>query len=1485
MRIGKIFYLILFFLFVLAVDAQAASLYWVGSAGGNVSDANNWAAASPSSCTGGGAGALGASDTAYFTAGCTNNATIDAGWSVGGVDIASGYTGTITANGALTASGAFSLAGGTFNANGQAMNFTSYSQTGGTFTAGASAISSTGNYSVTGGTYNANTSTLSLESNGATLIFTGDGYTFNNITFKNSAATSGTVRFASGTFNINGDFLLSALTNALAIDLTTNNPVIHVGGNVDTGGLVAAALTNPSFEDGINGWTNTGAPVTVTTSQAHDGTHSVQVGYGFTGNQGLTQTFPPATVTSLSFWYKGTIEDYYDDVSVILRTSGTYCTGTSVGNGSTVTYGDWTQYTFSSLPSCANQLTSVEVSAYNNYSDVTNMYIDDFAITGVWVGGSGTKTINAGTGDFTVNGNMNLMLITFTPGSSHVIFQGSGTQAVTSNGNIFHNVTVNNSGSVVLQDTFAANGTFSLSGGTFNMNNKAMSVMSHFTIANGTTFTKGTEALTLKGNLTFTDNRVVKASIGDVLIGDGSDTVTLATDMVTDILRITNGTDTLDASTGTPTITINEHCQLFGTFVAGSSTVVLEGGGTASVQASSALFNLTVNRTGIASVAWHALVVQGVFSLSQGTFTNSNQNMSVAGNFTITDGTTFTPGTGTLTLNGNLTYTDNRTTKASIGNVVIGDGADTVTLATDLWTNNLTIASTNTLDAATGTRALVVNGNWNATGGTFTRGSSTVTMTGTGSTTVTSAGVSFNHFTKSGTGTVTLSDALPVVGNLTISAGTLDLNGYAPTVTGNLSNSATLKIKGGETVSVTGTVTHDAASLVNYYGTTGGPFTMKNWTYGNLQVSGTGQTFNMPASLTLNGGLTVSAGTLVMGTYDMSVAGNFLLSGGTFTKGSGTITFNGSGTFTDSITTNVGKVSVAGTFTLATDITADEIHFSSGTFTTADKIVTTGLYDQTGGTFSAGASYIISTGDYSVTGGTYTAGTSVLKLNANGGILVFTGNGYAFNTIFFYNGGTADGTVRLAAGTYVLAGSFLLYTNTYALTIDLSTHNPAVTVGGDLEIVTNVVLNPGFEDGLNGWVINSGSPAVSTTYAHSGTYSLYGTSYTLTQSFPPTSITSMSVWHRGIGSGYSTSAGVSLYASGVYCAGVTLSDDSDWRQYTRSSLPSCGTRITSVRVFLSDATSWVDDFSFVSNQDDGGGVKTINAGSGDLTLNGNVDLTGITFNVNTSHVKFKGSGTLKFVSQALNNVTFDKVGGAWTLQDDLTAAGTFDLLNGTLTLGANTVTVYGNFTASGGTLTQGTSKLLLDTTNNDIAWNVDGYTFHHVYVKNTSNVRNGVVTSSNGTISIDGNLYSQATGSGTVALNVPSGSTFNFSGADQQIDGSFSFYNLTKALPSATARILTFGAGTTTTVANTLTLTGYDASRRLFLRSSSPGVAWSINPQGTRTVSYLTVQDSNNINAVDVDCTTTCVDATNNTKWNFGAAVAPTFSVLFSEGL
>jgi hypothetical protein len=126
--------------------------------------------------------------------------------------------------------------------------------------------------------------------------------------------------------------------------------------------------------------------------------------------------------------------------------------------------------------------------------------------------------------------------------------------------------------------------------------------------------------------------------------------------------------------------------------------------------------------------------------------------------------------------------------------------------------------------------------------------------------------------------------------------------------------------------------------------------------------------------------------------------------------------------------------------------------------------------------------------------------------------------------------------------------------------------------------------------------------------------------------------------------------------------------------------------------------------------------------------------------------------------------------------------------------------------------------------------------------------------------------------SGNFDRTVESGFTHNsgtlvLDGSNQRMTGTTTLYKLTKSATAAST--LTFGANQTQTVVNAMTLNGA-LGNLLSLRSTVTDTQWKIDPQGTRTISYLDVKDSNNINATIIMANgTNSTDSGNNTNWYF----------------
>ncbi|MFA6131205.1 MAG: Ig-like domain-containing protein [Patescibacteria group bacterium] len=173
----KIIHRGIFWIFILSLvlpifsfpePVQAAVTVWDGggtdgTCGGVVGDGNKW------SCAANWVGdvAPGASDVATFNATSTKDVSITVPVTPYGIDIQSGYTGTITdvgagfTLGAAGASAGYSQADGIFMGGNDAItNYGNFNLSGGTFTSTSNALYVYQNFTITGGTFNHNNGTF-----------------------------------------------------------------------------------------------------------------------------------------------------------------------------------------------------------------------------------------------------------------------------------------------------------------------------------------------------------------------------------------------------------------------------------------------------------------------------------------------------------------------------------------------------------------------------------------------------------------------------------------------------------------------------------------------------------------------------------------------------------------------------------------------------------------------------------------------------------------------------------------------------------------------------------------------------------------------------------------------------------------------------------------------------------------------------------------------------------------------------------------------------------------------------------------------------------------------------------------------------------------------------------------------------------------------------------------------------------------------------
>jgi len=267
--------------------------------------------------------------------------------------------------------------------------------------------------------------------------------------------------------------------------------------------------------------------------------------------------------------------------------------------------------------------------------------------------------------------------------------------------------------------------------------------------------------------------------------------------------------------------------------------------------------------------------------------------------------------TGTRTYTSGANYTYNGTANQATGNglsqntpanVTINNPGNTVTLgATQTISGNLTVSS-GTFDLSTftinrsaaGGTLTVSNGATLKIGGTGTIPSnysthsigstSTIEYAGTNqSVAVLNSSQNYGNLTISGSGTKTLAGSETVSGTLTISAGTLADGGFTLSVNGNIANSAS----------------HTGAGKISLTGGSGTHTLSGGGSYTNLELNdANGATLS--SNLTINGTLTFTSGEITLGSNNLTIGSSGSISGGSsssyiVTNSTGVLTRNGVG--------------------------------------------------------------------------------------------------------------------------------------------------------------------------------------------------------------------------------------------------------------------------------------------------------------------------------------------------------------------------------------------------------------------------------------------------------------------------------------------------------------------------------------------------------------------------------------------------------------
>ncbi len=537
------------------------------------------------------------------------------------------------------------------------------------------------------------------------------------------------------------------------------------------------------------------------------------------------------------------------------------------------------------------------------------------------------------------------------------------------------------------------------------------------------------------------------------------------------------------------------------------------------------------------------------------------------------------------------------------------------------------IESTGTLDMDTSN--LTVGGGDLIVAGTFTSVLGSTTVKGTSAAGSGIGGGSTSFFTLN-IGDSTTSSTITAGGNLTVTGGfvitsssgtnTFDASDKTMNLTGIVSINDNFDINGETFTAGTSTVVFDGASTSQ---------TIEPTTYYHLQLNKSGGTFTAGGNLTINGNVTLTAGTLASGANNLTVGtgtgtGHIVGAGALTQSASGTTTLKGSGNLGGTSATTPGTCSGANgsysfynltlgdgsntkTTTACGSLTVSNVLTVSANHTLDGASATITLAG-TGTPFSMGGADRLTEGSSTVI---YTNGTS-----AN--VTATTYNHLEFNGAGTFTLGTGAGQTITTNGAFTVTAG----------TARADTHNPNIAVNGVGAFSVALTLQ-------NGTTWTKGSGTV--TLGSSSSLQFLTDNNTTKQDFGAV------VSDNNTAQGLRLGSAVKLTSLTINSGKVASLSGQD-ATVTGGSITGAGTLYCSA-----------------GNNSCGQGTITVN-GSGTIG----------------------GSGSFTFRNLTLNG------SGPFSTGGDVTAVATITAQAGTLAIGGHTVTAA-NMTISGGTLSMASS--------------------------------------------------------------------------------------------------------------------------------------------------------------------------------------------------
>lgn len=912
-----------------------------------------------------------------------------------------------------------------------------------------------------------------------------------------------------------------------------------------------------------------------------------------------------------------------------------------------------------------------------------------------------------------------------------------------------NNITVNSGGTLTVTST----GTLTNYGNFTNSSGGTVAGTGALILAGNATTIDGSGTTSLSGLTTIRNNKTVQASA--VLSFAGA--LTIATGTVTN-----NGSISV---TGVFTKT--------GNWTQGTnSTLTLvaapAGAGTLTATASGNTVNYSGGAQTAIAVTYANLTLSGSGAKTLTSITTVNGNLTMAGTATTTGNVITTIG-GNLALNGSANTFTTGANLTVTGTATIGNGSSFVSGAfTTRIDGTLTVgAGTTGIFTATNSTGLTFKGDVILNvGATFTKPSSgavTVTFSKGAAQTITDSTAS-----KQDLGLVVTATASTSVSTSTnIKVTSLNIAG---STTFDITSDTLFITATATPLVVTGTFT-TTSSTVTYQGNAATGILATTYHHLTLAPSSTGAQEIGAGTFTINGNFTIGNGTNAGATAlandpTINVTGNFVISnnatfeasdvgvltiGGNYTEGatastfthsSGTIAFNGGGTSTFSVG---AAVTTFYNFTVTT--AGKQLRFTSG-----ETYAVAGLLTLTGG--SGNEIDINSTTGSTVWNFTFT-GTSAVTFTtvrysnctqasptisgatdgSPGG--TNTGSCWAFPGAGISIGGSANGnnaaTVRVAVNGSLAAQTTTISASAWTIAGVAVTSGQVVTVWVDGVTDANESTAVAKYDGtgnMTGMVLNTNILTIGSSDNQS------------------ISIANLDLYDCTADGDIMYQAGSSALAvQGASCAADPTDANAVSNTYSDETVS-----------ILASNTFTVDNTESVSTDNMSLAGTITSTGNAAYTVSGSWTDTG-TFTPATSTVTFTSTTTGQTITttgSSFSTLTFNGVGGGWTLQDSTTVSSVLTITNGNFNGGTGTTIILsgsGTPFVNNGTFTGGTSTVRFTGTT---ATNIDNANYYHLEVKPGGN---GIThTLLGGTFNIGGNVVF---GNGTNTTAAVTGATNN----------------------------------------------------------------------------------------------------------------------------